>query len=178
MKTFLAVVALALGAAPVQDMPAEKLEQHDWLQQLVGEWTMKSEATMGPGTEPIQLESTETVRSIGGLWTVAEGTANIGGMKLTSIMTLGYDPEKKQFVGSWIDTMHTNLWVYEGQLDDAKKVLTLSTTGPSFDDASKKASYRDAIEIKDKDNRVLTSSVQGDDGKWTTFMTAHYTRKK
>ena len=31
---------------------------------------------------------------------------------------------------------------------------------------------------KSKDHRVLRSYIQGDDGKWTQFMTAHYRRKK
>ena len=35
----------------------------------------------------------------------------------TMIMTLGYDPAKKRFVGTFIGSMMTNLWVYEGELE-------------------------------------------------------------
>ena len=41
----------------------------------------------------------------------------------------------------------------------------------------KLAKYRDVIEPKSDDHRVLTSHVQGEDGSWQSFMTAHYRRK-
>jgi hypothetical protein len=148
------------------------------LQQLVGEWTATSEATMEPGAEPMRMESTESVRSIGGLWILGEGSASFDGTPFTSILTLGYDPQRKAFVGSWIDSMQTHLWTYVGKLDESRKVLTLETEGPSFADPSKNSKYRDVIELKSADHRTLTSSVQGEDGVWTSFVKADYRRKK
>jgi uncharacterized protein DUF1579 len=46
-------------------------------------------------------------------------------------MTLGYDPEKKQYVGTWVGSMMSYLWVYDGSLDAEEKVLTLNAEGPS-----------------------------------------------
>jgi hypothetical protein len=40
------------------------------------------------------------------------------------------------------------------------------------------AQYRDVIELKSDDHRVLTSHIRGDDGTWQAFMTAHYRRRK
>ena len=62
--------------------------------------------------------------------------------------------------------------------DAAEKVLTLNAEGPSFAGDGKLAKYKDAIELKSDDHRVLTSHVLGDDGKWQGFMTANYRRKK
>jgi len=101
MKTLALIALLAAGALALQDMPepAQAREPHQWLQQLVGEWTATSEATMAPGAEPMRMESTERVRSIGGLWILAEGSATLASGPMTTIMTLGYDPKKEAFVG-------------------------------------------------------------------------------
>ena len=100
------------------------------------------------------------------------------GTEVHALMTLGYDEKKKAFVGTWIDSMQSHMWHYEGKLDAAKKVLTLSASGPSFDDPDVMANYHDIITIVDADTHTLTSEVQTPDGKWTPFMTARYERKK
>jgi Protein of unknown function (DUF1579) len=42
----------------------------------------------------------------------------------------------------------------------------------------KMTKYKDVIEFKSDDHRVLSSQMLGDDGKWHGFMTAHYRRKE
>ena len=75
--------------------------------------------------EATRATSTESVRSIGPLWVVGEGSADADGDAFRSVLTLGYDPEKESFVATWIDSVTPYLWTFTGQLDDAKKVLTL-----------------------------------------------------
>lgn len=160
-------------------MKAEPQKEHKWLQRLVGEWTLEAEAMMGPGEPPVKTTGTETVRSLGGLWTVAEGEGEMpGGGTGTSIMTLGYDPQRQRFVGTWVGSMMTHLWVYEGSLDADERVLTLECEGPSFSGDGTLSPYRDVIELRSDDHRVLTSHVRGEDGNWQAFMTAHYRRRK
>jgi hypothetical protein len=158
-------------------MKVEPQQEHQWLEKLVGEWTWESEAPMEPGQPPSKFTGTESVRSLGGVWTVGEGRGDGEGDD-TTIMTLGYDPAKQRFVGTFMGSMMTNLWIYEGELDPESKVLTLDAEGPSFVDAGKTAKYKDRMEIKSDDHRVLTSHYLGDDGEWHEFMTAHYYRKK
>jgi hypothetical protein len=178
MKSILLIALLCVGGAAVQDMPKPtRTEQHEWLAQLVGEWTVSVEATMEPGAEPMRMESSETVRSIGGLWVVAEGSTTFDGEPFASMLTLGYDPVRKAFVGSWIDTTQAYMWSYVGTLDESGRILTLETAGPAFDDPGATANYRDALEIKGPDHRQLTSSVQQADGSWVGFMRADYRRK-
>ncbi|MGH8727713.1 MAG: DUF1579 domain-containing protein, partial [Burkholderiales bacterium] len=101
-----------------------------------------------------------------------------GGGAATMLITLGYDPQRKRYVGTWIGSMMTYLWVYDGGLDAAGKVLTLNAEGPDMAVEGKMAKYKDVIEWKSDDHRVLTSHVLGDDGKWNQFMTANYRRVK
>ena len=162
-----------------QGMNVEPQKEHKWLQKLVGEWTFESEAVMAPDTPAVTWGGTESVRSLGGLWTLGEGQGETpGGGLLTTLMTLGYDPQKKRFVGSFVGSMMTNLWLYEGELDEAERVLTLNTEGPDFTTPGKTVTYKDVIEFKSDDHRVLSSHTLGDDGKWHQFMTANYRRKK
>lgn len=160
-------------------MPAIPQTEHRWLQQLVGEWT--TEAQMTP--EPAQTcKGTERVRSLGGLWIVAEGQGEMpGGGNATMLMTLGYAPEKKRYVGTWIGSMMTHLWLYDGELDSSGTVLTLNSEGPDMSPGAKPgqlAKYKDVIEIKTAAHRILTSYCLGNDGKWQQFMTANYRRTK
>ncbi len=164
---------------PEPAMPAEPQAEHRWLQKLVGEWTCEGEATMEPGKPPAKWEGTESVRSLGGLWILAEGQGEMPGCgPATTIMTLGYDPAQERFVGTFIGSMMTHMWHYNGALDAAEKVLTLDTEGPSMTAEGRMAKFRDVIEIKSDDHRVLTSHMLGDDGQWRQFMTAHYRRRK
>jgi hypothetical protein len=101
-----------------------------------------------------------------------------GGGPAITMMTLGYDPQKKSYVGTWIGSMMTHMWVYSGTVDATGTVLVLDTEGPSFAGDGKLAKYQDVIEFKSDDHRILASQVLGDDGKWNRFMTAHYRRRK
>jgi hypothetical protein len=160
-------------------MMAQPQKEHQWLQKLLGEWTYEGEATMEPGKPPEKFNGTESVRSLGGLWILAEGQGQMpGGGAATMLLTLGYDPQKQRYLGTWIGSMMTHLWVYEGALDGAERVLTLEAEGPHMATAGKLARYKDVIEFKSEDHRVLTSQMLGEDGQWRGIMTANYWRKK
>lgn len=156
----------------------EPQAQHQWLQRLVGEWTFEGECNMGPDQPPMKSIGTEVVRSLGGLWTIGEGEGGMpeGGTS-QSIMTLGYDPASKRFVGSFVAGVMTHLWVYNGSLDADEKVLTLDTEGPSFTGDGTLAKYQDIIQFIDNDHRTLSSRCLGPDGQWHSFMIGHYRRK-
>ena len=160
-------------------MKVEPTKEHEWLQKLLGEWTWEHEAAMGPDQPVQKFVGTESVRSLGPAWVLCESQSTMpDGSPAQTIMTLGFDPPKKKFVGTFIGSMMTYLWVYEGELDPSGKKLILSAEGPAWTVEGKTAKYHDIIEFIDDDYRTLTSRQLGDDGQWREFMQAHYRRKK
>lgn len=155
-------------------MMAEPQAEHRWLERLVGEWTSEAECMMEP---PETFRGTEIVRSLGGLWVLAEGHGDLpGGGAMTTVLTLGYDPAKQRYVGSFIGSMMTHMWLYQGRVDG--NILALETEGPDFTtDGKTMARYVDSIEWIDDDNRVMRSRMQGRDGTWHDVMIARYRRK-
>jgi hypothetical protein len=153
-------------------MKATITEHHAWLHQLVGQWRVEM-----PGPDGTSTEGTETVRTLGEAWVLLEGRGEMpAGAPSAMMMTLGYDPAQGAYVGTWIGSMMNHLWVYRGQLDADRKLLALHAQGPAFDDPSRLVNYRDEIEIVGPDERLLHGNMQGEDGQWTRFMTARYTR--
>ena len=155
----------------------EPQAEHKWLQKLVGEWTMEGECSIGPDQPAMKSSGTESVRSIGELWTMGEGHGEMpDGSPALTFITLGYDPAKKRFVGTFIGSMMTHMWIYNGSLSG--NVLTLDTEGPDFSGGAGMVAYQDIIEFKSDDHRVLSSQLRDKDGNWQHFMTANYYRKK
>ncbi len=150
---------------------------HEWLMQLVGDWTWTSSCIMGPDQDPIEGSGTEHVRAIGKLWTVGESHSTLpDGSPMIGIMTLGYDPTRSRFMGNWIGSPMAHLFVYDGALDASRRVLTLNNSGPSFMEPGKITRYRDILEINSPTERVLRSEAEGPDGTWTQFMSMNMLR--
>jgi len=154
------------------------VEEHRWLEQLVGNWSFESEGYMGPDQPPMTSRGEVTCRTLGGLWSIIETESDSpSGERWQSIMTLGYEAQSKRFVGSFIASMMTYFWTYSGQLDEARTKLVLDAIGPNMG-GDGMARYHDTVQLIDADHWTLSSEVELPDGKWQHFMTAHYRRVK
>jgi hypothetical protein len=158
-------------------MNTETRAEHRWLQQLVGGWTSVTEMPSRAGEEPERLNGKETVRTLGEFWVVCDGRGEMpGGGEMQWVMTIGYDAARGRFVGSWIGSPMTHLWIYDGELDAAGRTLTMESEGPDFVVEGASARYRDVIEIHGDDRRTLTSCVLAGDGEWKHMLTAELRR--
>lgn len=158
-------------------MRTEPSDEHRWLKQLVGEWIYESVCVIGPDGETMKTSGREVVRSVGDLWVMGEMTGSVpGGGEMTAFMTLGFDPVRGRFVGSWVGSPMAHMFIYEGERDAGGSVLTLGCEGPSFADPSELARYQDMIEIRSADERRLTSRVLDGDGAWHEFMSGVFRR--
>lgn len=175
--TSILLVLLVFATARAADpQPASPSKEHQWLEQLAGEWETEAEAMFGPDMT-FKCKGVEKARMVGGFWLVGEIDSKMMDKEMKGILTVGYDAQKKKYVGTWTDSMTPHLWKYEGSLDDSGKVLTLEADGPNPLDPGKTAKFRDVIEVKSKDHKIMTSSMLGEDGKWLQFMTMHFRRR-
>ncbi|HLL88841.1 MAG TPA: DUF1579 domain-containing protein [Tepidisphaeraceae bacterium] len=158
--------------------PTTPDDNHRWLHQLVGEWHYEMDSPEAGKT----FTGRERVRKLGDLWVVGESDMPTpDGTTGHAIITLGFDPKKRKFVGTWVGTMMPNLWVYEGELDAARRSLSLYSVGPAFDESCMPVGegtsrYRDTIELHGPDRRTFTGAVQQPDGTWKQFMKSDYRR--
>jgi hypothetical protein len=72
------------------------------LKKMEGTWeaTMNVMGMDAKGTMVYKME-------LGGLWLTSNFEGEFGGMKFTGKGIDGYDPMKKKYVGTWVDSMST-----------------------------------------------------------------------
>jgi hypothetical protein len=161
----------------MHDAPAQN--EHRWLQQFVGDWMFEVESQGPPGQPASRWQGIERVRPLGELWILCEGEGEMpgSGNAARMLMTLGYDPARERFVGSWVGSMMTHFWVYEGRRDQNGQSLTLDTQGPSMTGDGKLVRYREVIELHSADHRIMSSHMLNGAGEWHRFMTVRYRRR-
>ncbi|MBL8901190.1 MAG: DUF1579 domain-containing protein [Planctomycetes bacterium] len=125
----LAYAAIRPVFAP-QDVP-EATAEHKMLLKAVGEWEGKIVAEM-PGAPAQDFPATETITAVGEFWVQSKFACNFMGMPFAGAGTTGYDVAKKKYVGTWIDSMTTELAVMEGTYDAEKKALVMSWEAPEM----------------------------------------------
>lgn len=140
MKTRVLLLSLVLSAgafATVRPLlfqePAmpEVTDHHKRLLSGVGEWEGTITIFM-PGMEATPMPAQENVEALGDYWTTSTFTADMQGMSFIGKSSLGYDTDKKQYVGTWIDSTTTYLTVMNGEFDSKKNMLVMRWKAPNW----------------------------------------------
>jgi hypothetical protein len=155
--------------------------EHKILASDEGTWDAVIKTYMGgPDAEPAVSKGSEVYTVLpGGLWVLSQFKGEFGGMPFEGRGQFGYDPLKKKYVGTWIDSTSPNLSVLEGDYDAKTKTLTYE--GDGVDPASKAKFHQKMVTTaKDDSTRVFTlymkMAATGD--KEVKFMEITYTRRK
>lgn len=153
--------------------------EHERLAHGVGTWDATIKSWMqGPGAEPTVSKGVETVKLMpGGLWALSEFHGKFGDMDFHGNGQSGYDPLKKKYIGTWVDSMETTVMVMEGEFDNQSKTLTMYSKGVGPDGKPYDAKM---VEVyKDKDNRVFTMSMKSDEtrGEYIKVMEISYVKR-
>lgn len=150
--------------------------EHKLLQTLLGSWTCEMVCKGPDGADAPPVTGRAVARAIGPVWIVMEMSGGEANDQWSSLLTLGFDPDKGRFVGTFIASMMTWLWVYDGQLDAGTNTIQLDTQGPRFDGQPGQQAYVDHYQIVDRDTWILRSFTRTTDGLSAPFMTATYRR--
>jgi hypothetical protein len=180
MKTFgVAAILAALAAAGFaqehKDYPKPGREHAMLKQTFEGEWDAVAKHFGDAKTE--QCFGKETVKSAyGGFWLVIDYSGDMEGKPFTGHGTLGYDPMKKKYVMTWVDSMTPFAMVTEGEADAQGKTFTF--TGEGYcPDLGKTAKFREVMEIQDSNHRTLAFYRADKDGHEKKMGEIFYTRR-
>lgn len=170
------LTAFVTRPAAMCPMGAPPADGHGWLHRFLGEWDYTGEF-MGPDGQSFTGQGTERVRSLGGYWIMGESLGEMpgGGGEARCVITLGYDPVRERFIGSWVGSMMWHLSIYDGTLSEDGRELVLESEGPAFTGEGT-ALYRDVMIWEDADHRRMETSVRGADGGWTRLMVLRHAR--
>ena len=164
-----ALLGLVLSATSVR--AADEL---DVLKQDLGTWN--AEITMWiPGEdEPAKATGTETNELLG-RFVVSKFKGNFFGQEFEGRGQFGYDAQKKEYIGTWIDSMEPNMSFMHGTWDADKKTMTLYTKGYNST-YGREVEGKNVVVYKD-DSRVMTMYMKNDEGEWDKSMEIKYTKK-
>jgi hypothetical protein len=172
---------VTLGAK-AQEMPIpQPTAEHKLLAAEEGTWdaVIKSFEN-GPDSAPVVSKGVEVNTVItGGLWLASTFKGEFGGVTFEGRGFYGFDPTKKKYVGTWIDSMTPTLTVLEGTYDEKTKTLTLTGDGICPIDGTK-LSQRLVTTLKSDGTREFTMYMTGTltGGKEAKAMQVEYTRRK
>lgn len=159
------------------EMTTKPMKEHEWLQNLVGEWRTEGTMQMGPDQPPIKGAGREVTKMFGPLWALAEGQSEMpNGATMNYKHFLGWDVSFKEYRGGWMADVSSHLWKQVGELSADGRTMTLDCVGPHMEKDGETANYRDVIELIDKDHRVMTSHGQDENGNWFQFMRVDFYR--
>ncbi len=120
-RTLVCLLALSAGAvAAVRPFTAqqatEPTKHHERLLAGVGQWEGTITNYMIPGMEKEGMAApcTETVQSVGKLWTTSRFVMEMPGMRFEGAGLLGWDVDKNKFVGTWVDSFTGHITMMEG----------------------------------------------------------------
>jgi hypothetical protein len=184
--TAAATIVMLVGHATAQDkkevtppkvaetpVPAPEREQ-DLLKRDVGVWDATIETTMEPGGKPNVTKGTETNTLLGGRWLISDFKGEMMGIPFQGHSVMGYDPAKKKYTGTWVDSMSTTISVLEGTYDPKTKTMTSWMESPGPD--GKPMKMRSTSEWKEDDTRIFTMHSPPGQGDEFAMMKITYKR--
>ena len=151
--------------------------EHKALEQFVGTWDANVKMWMAPGAPPQESTGTaENKMALGGRFLEQHYEGTFMNQPFTGMGYTGYDLYKKQYIGTWMDSMGTSIMNSTGTADASG---TMTFTGKMDDPVAKKTQpFKETMKVVDNDHHVFEMWSPSPDGKMFKMMEITYTRKQ
>jgi hypothetical protein len=159
-------------------------EHHRRLDMLAGEWLTEWKVWLGPGKPPAD----ETKGTANFKWTMdsrflrgAYTGEMMGGKKFEAELLLGYNPLRKQYEVTWINSFEVSMARYTGQGKlDGDKLSSLNLTGKQDNCATGQTDVacRAVFTFVNRDRIVEEMYAPDKDGKEYKAVEVNYSRAK
>ncbi len=149
---------------------------HKRLAALAGSWITKTKAWMEPDKPPMEGTGTcEQRMLLDGRYLQQEYTGEMMGSPFTGINVIGYDNYTKKYVSTWIDSMSTGIYYFEGTASANGKTITQKS---SYDDPVRGPMvWRSVTRIVDNNTLKYEMYLTPKRGKEEKMMEMTVTRK-
>jgi hypothetical protein len=175
MTVAAALVVAAQLTVQAQFTPPKPGPEHKVLDPLVGTWNAKVKMWLEPGKEPTTSDGKMTTKWImDGLFLEQSVDGKFMDMPFKGLGVTGYDPTKKKYVGTWIDSMGPGIMIMEGTYDE--KTKTLTTFSDEVDPKGKKSKFRSSVQIVSADHYVQEMFSTPEGGKEMKMIEIQYTK--
>src|SRR5262245_39078437 len=98
-RAFAVAAFLSANLASAQDTDAAKQMKRD-----VGAWSVVINMFGDPSGAPAVSKGTESKFMLGDMWLISHFKGEVMGTTFEGLRRVGFDPEKKKFVASWVDS--------------------------------------------------------------------------
>ena len=168
MRLFALVAILSAGLAYAQEADAVKQMKRD-----VGTWNVVIKMFGDPSGKPAVGKGTETNDMLGDLWLIGRFKGDLMGASYEGLRQTGFDPEKKKFVASWVDSNNPYPTHTEGDWNEKTQTMTWIGTGKGPSGKEMKARM---VVTYNKDGSRTSTMYAIMNGKEMKLMEFHFTR--
>lgn len=178
------LLLLVLGLAPVLTQDGEGNEkpetefltpQHEWLDELAGDWNINSKMWQSGSDEPFEVSGSSTMEMLWGRYLSEEFSLGEAPMVIKGVGTIGFDDAAEKFKSMYCLNTGTGMTMFTGTRDDDGDVLTLKHEGEAPDGTITKSR---TVMTRDGDDKLVKEYYfkRGDDPEFKRFEMT-YTRK-
>ncbi|MEM8944099.1 MAG: DUF1579 domain-containing protein [Planctomycetota bacterium] len=158
------------------DSPSTPKIGHQTLLREVGTWDAETKTWIDPDAPPVISRGVEINQMLGEYWVVGVYESELFGKPFRGQSQVGYDPAKKKFIGTWIDSMSPALNRLEGTMKDNS--LTMFATGVDPKTGEEKttkmiSTYPDAMHK----TFAAFEPIAGKEDEWRKTMEVVYTKR-